>query len=682
MNPRKLFLVLTVLALFIGVLSVSALADDPNANETAGQQVASAVSSDVRLSATTIQTPTLKWKNGGCFSSWCETGWYSSPAVMDVDDDGQSEVIAAAYSVFALNGEDGLVQWTIHRDNLPGGRVWPGVVTADIDNDGQLEIVTGHGSGYLNVLNRNGTIRWTARPVDNEFRGLAVYDLDADDTLELIVSSARGSKTNTWIYEHNNTLRSGWPRLTGDASESAWGTYNDNPAAGDIDGDGQAEIVVPSDVHYICAYEADGTQIPVNAIYHPNAGETWGSVGVHVDHAVDLRGYAHCGTEHRPNFAGSPATLADVNGDGVMEIIVVGNVHNCGTSPYTDLYELPFIFNADRTRWAGNGYDWEVIPVPDGNAAPLSEDYNVIENTHPNPVIADLDGDGLKEILYPSYDGRLHAYWLDKTEHGSWPISVYSASEGVYRFATEPVVADLDNDGHAEVIFGTWVQKGTHKTGNLIIADYLGNILQSVALPAAFGSPDWNGVLAAPTLANIDSDSDLEVILNTAHSGVVAYDLPGTANAQILWGTGRGSYQRSGSVLQGNLSASSVEASNPLPAPGEVVTYTVTLRNSGPELSSVRLTDTLNSKVSFTGYLWASSGQYGQAGGVITWTGAVSAAAPVMLRFGVSVSPAITQPTAISNALIIDDGLGNTLQPQATLIVNALNVYLPLVMKE
>ena len=62
----------------------------------------------------------------------------------------------------------------------------------------------------------------------------------------------------------------------------------------------------------------------------------------------------------------------------------------------------------------------------------------------------------------------------------------------------------------------------------------------------AFGSPDWNGALAAPTLADIDTDADLEVVLNTAHSGFVAYDLPGTANAKILWGTGRGSYQRNG----------------------------------------------------------------------------------------------------------------------------------------
>ena len=49
--------------------------------------------------------PVLKWAYGGCYSSWCETGWYSSPAVADVNGDGKNEVIASAYSLWALNGD-------------------------------------------------------------------------------------------------------------------------------------------------------------------------------------------------------------------------------------------------------------------------------------------------------------------------------------------------------------------------------------------------------------------------------------------------------------------------------------------------------------------------------------------------------------------------------------------------
>jgi hypothetical protein len=63
------------------------------------------------------------------------------------------------------------------------------------------------------------------------------------------------------------------------------------------------------------------------------------------------------------------------------------------------------------------------------------------------PRLVVRDGDGKKEILYASYDGRVHAYWLDKTEHGQWPFEVTPTGSSAWRFASEPVVADLDNDG-------------------------------------------------------------------------------------------------------------------------------------------------------------------------------------------------------------------------------------------
>src|SRR4030095_10690433 len=99
------------------------------------------------------------------------------------------------------------------------------------------------------------------------------------------------------------------------------------------------------------------------------------------------------------------------------------------------------------------------------------------------------------------------------------------------------------------VIFTSWPENGGNRIGQLHILDYQGNSLYALDLPAPRGD-NWNGGLAAPTIANIDADPDMELVIGTVSSGVVAYDLPGTAGARILWATGRGSFKRTGLAPQ------------------------------------------------------------------------------------------------------------------------------------
>ena len=254
------------------------------------------------MAAAGICAPVLKWQHGGCYSSWCETGWYSSPAVADLDGDGRMEVIGSAYSIVSLDGATGTLIWRAksgHDRSEPNagnvGRTWPGVVVADLDGDCDLEIVTAHSGGYVSVYNHEGYFEpgWPRHPATNEFRSLAVADLDEDGDMETVVGQAKLDRVNTWVFEHTGALRSGWPQLSNDEGSAA-GLYNDNICLGNLDGDGKLEIVVPSDTITICAYKPDGTHLETHEMYHDHSGhdmDYWGEVPAYVNLEYETRGW-------------------------------------------------------------------------------------------------------------------------------------------------------------------------------------------------------------------------------------------------------------------------------------------------------------------------------------------------------------------------------------------------------
>lgn len=107
--------------------------------------VALAVAATTSVVDAQVSAPVLKWQRGGCFASYCQTGWYASPAVADIDNDGQPDVLWGSYDLVALNGATGALKWRAANAN----RVWPGVAVADLTGNGTLEVIVGRGSNLL-----------------------------------------------------------------------------------------------------------------------------------------------------------------------------------------------------------------------------------------------------------------------------------------------------------------------------------------------------------------------------------------------------------------------------------------------------------------------------------------------------------------------------------------------------
>ena len=92
----------------------------------------------------------------------------------------------------------------------------------------------------------------------------------------------------------------------------------------------------------------------------------------------------------------------------------------------------------------------------------------------------------------------------------------------------EALAGDVNGDGKPEVIFTSYTQlKQNAYKGSLYVLDGTGKPLATVALPAPHSSSvkEANGCMAQPTVADVDNDGKLEIVLSTIYSGIVVYDI-------------------------------------------------------------------------------------------------------------------------------------------------------------
>jgi hypothetical protein len=115
-------------------------------------------------------------------------------------------------------------------------------------------------------------------------------------------------------------------------------------------------------------------------------------------------------------------------------------------------------------------------------------------------------------------------------------------------YASEPTVADLNQDGSPEVIFTTYGAPDVQDSGRLVILGADGRLLHDIALPnpGTNGNGNGNGAPAAPAVGDLDGDGQLEIFVQTFDHGMDVFTVPGSAANCLPWPTARGGPLRMG----------------------------------------------------------------------------------------------------------------------------------------
>ncbi|NYT27916.1 MAG: VCBS repeat-containing protein [Candidatus Thiodubiliella endoseptemdiera] len=252
---------------------------------------------------------------------------------------------------------------------------------ADIDGDGDLDLVMGEGNATLKYYQNTGT---TSNPAyeaktgdDNPFNGIdagyssspTLADIDGDGDLDLVVGEGNG--TLKYYQNTGTTSNPAYEAKTGDDNpfNGIDVGYVSVPILADIDGDGDLDLVVGEYYGTLKYYQNTGTTS--NPAYEVKTG------GSNPFNSIDV------GDSSKP-------TLADIDGDGDLDL-VVGERN--GT--------LKYYQNTGTT--SSPAYE-----VKTGGNNP----FNGIDvGGYSSPTLADIDGDGDLDLVVGKDDGTLKYYY-------------------------------------------------------------------------------------------------------------------------------------------------------------------------------------------------------------------------------------------------------------------------------
>ena len=483
---------------------------------------------------------------------------FRNVTLADINKDGLTEIITGIRNNLYVYQADSLL-WSLPIEGLA---IYPPSV-ADINNDGRQEIVQVTGGanekGRIYVVDQNGSViePWPLGFDDNWIlTAPALSDLDGDQVMEIIVNERDSPSGKVRILKLDGTsFNSNWPVFLD-------GTPAVTPSVGDIDQDGEKDIVVFSTTAQF-AFDLEG-----------NLKEGWG---------LD--------TDPFQKYSFQSPILVNLDQDPELEI--VGAAH-------------------------GNAPQFYVLEH-DGTFAP-NWPVNVPEQswTFSTPTVVSLNGAPAIFMSRPIFEGSksvVFSWTPDAVNREGFPIVKMGGLEGLIS------IADVDDDDEFELVFGS--QMVDENGLGFIHAYEMDGTTQVPGFPLQTrGWTFMNGV----NIGDINNNGlmDLVALSNTveAISGlpdsayVNVFELPVRYSpSKVLWSTYKGSNSRDG-LLEGDF-VSSVSKDAPteelaieiFPNPTNGA-FVIRLRNPSPKLRGMRFR--LNNTMGQTIREWVPEGVYTQ----------------------------------------------------------------------
>lgn len=373
--------------------------------------------------------PIVEWSAG---SSSCS----ALPVVADLDQDGMPEILvneSFGIGTGTLKAYHGDGSGTLLTINAGLGYASSPAV-GDIDGDHQPEIVLirehssslyGDGDYTVAVYNNDGTMLWQSdhfTGMDFEYASAPVIsDMDHDGSPEIVagrvILNADGSTRG--VGEHG--------RGSFGITEAFGMVFSEGgiPAVADLDLDGIEEVIVGN-----AMYTPEGETIWYDSSTLDFVTDYDGMVGVaNLDSDIEGEFVAVTSTTVRAvdtdgtilwgptaldgaNIVSTPA-IADIDGDGMNEVVVAGGNEIVA-------------FNHDGTKLWSNA-------VTDETGATGASFF-------------DFEGDGELEVVYID---EIEMFVYEGATGGIKFYSDQHASQTMYDY---PVIADVDADGHAEIV--------------------------------------------------------------------------------------------------------------------------------------------------------------------------------------------------------------------------------------